>query len=390
MCTACIEPVLTLLYICTQIVDHVNGAHLKEYHCPPSHNQTEPPSHNQTEPPSHDQTEPPSHDQMEPPSHDQTEPPSHDQTKPPPHKRGRQTEPLSLKRSQPTAQRKKRNSAAKNRLFQCRQARVKDTVNSEVVDVETYVPKKNHRVKMWLPDFGLTDDDRQILLNPVGWLTDSIVNAAQNLLKQAAPQVSSLQDVTHGMAHSFNVETGEFVQVLNNQRGHWLLVSTIGCPHPTVHVYDSMLRSAGTHVKSQVASLLNTQQPTIELQFMDCQVQSGGSDCGLFSIANATALIFGEDPGRLFYDQASMRQHLFKCLENKCMLPFPTKRVRRALKRVVTVDPFEVHCICRMPEMFVGEKWAECTKCNKWYHTDSCLNMTEEMLEGDWNCPDCS
>ena len=63
---------------------------------------------------------------------------------------------------------------------------------------------------------------------------------------------------------------------------------------------------------------------------MDCQVQSGGSDCGLFSIANATALIFGKDPGRLFYDQASMRQHLFKCLESKRMLPFPTKRARRA------------------------------------------------------------
>ena len=191
------------------------------------------------------------------------------------------------------------------------------------------------------------------------------------------------------MVHSFDVETGEFVQVLNNQRGHWLLVSTIGCPHPTVHVYDSMLRSAGTHVKSQVASLLNTQQPTIELQFMDCQVQSGGSDCGLFSIANATALIFGEDPGRLFYDQTGMRRHLFKCLENKRMLPFPIKRVRRALKQIVTVDSFEVHCICRMPEMCVGEKWAECTQCEIWYHTDSCLNVSDEMLKGNWKCPGC-
>ena len=93
-----------------------------------------------------------------------------------------------------------------------------------------------------------------------------------------------------------------------------------------------------------------------------------GSDCGLFSIANATALIFGEDPGRLFYDQASMRPHHFKCLESKCMLPFPIKRVSRALKQVVTVDSFEVHCICRMPDMCVGGKWAECTECDIWYH----------------------
>ena len=63
------------------------------------------------------------------------------------------------------------------------------------------------------------------------------------------------------------------------------------------------------------------------------------------------------------------------------MLPFLIKRVRRALKSVVSVDSFEVHCICRMPEMFVGEKWAKCTECNIWYHTDSCLNMTDEIYE---------
>ena len=65
------------------------------------------------------------------------------------------------------------------------------------------------------------------------------------------------------------------------------------------------------------------------------------------------------------------------------MLPFPIKKVRRALKRVVTVDSFEVHCICRMPEMFVGEKWAECTECER------CLNASDEMLKGDWKCPGC-
>ena len=105
-----------------------------------------------------------------------------------------------------------------------------------------------------------------------------------------------------------------------------------------------------------------------------------GSNCGLFSIANGTALIFGEDPGTLFYDQASMRPHHFKCLESKCMLPFPIKRVRRALKQVVTVDSFEVHCICRMPEMCVGGKWAECTECDM-VPQDSCLNASDEMFE---------
>ena len=87
---------------------------------------------------------------------------------------------------------------------------------------------------------------------------------------------------------------GKFVQILNNQRGHWLMVSTIGCSHSTVSIYNSLYRSAGTHLKSQIASLLHTQQPTIELNFMDCQIQSGGCDCGLLAIANAMALVLGD------------------------------------------------------------------------------------------------
>ena len=38
-----------------------------------------------------------------------------------------------------------------------------------------------------------------------------------------------------------------------------------------------------------------------------------------------------------------MRQHLYQCLEKGCLLPFPVKRSRRALKKVVTVDSFDVY-----------------------------------------------
>ncbi len=37
--------------------------------------------------------------------------------------------------------------------------------------------------------------------------------------------------MTCGVALSFNVEHDEFVQILNNCNGHWLTVTTIGCPH---------------------------------------------------------------------------------------------------------------------------------------------------------------
>ena len=52
---------------------------------------------------------------------------------------------------------------------------------------------------------------------------------------------------------------------------------------------------------------------------MDCQIQSGGCDCGLFAITNATALVLGDDPNKLFFDHAG---------ENETTpLPVPGKRM---------------------------------------------------------------
>ncbi len=78
-----------------------------------------------------------------------------------------------------------------------------------------------------------------------------------------------------------------------------------------------MYRCAGKHVKSQVACLLHSEAPKIYLNFMDTQIQACGCDSGLLAIANATALAHMDDPGKLFYDQKKMRQHLFQCLEKK-------------------------------------------------------------------------
>ena len=55
-----------------------------------------------------------------------------------------------------------------------------------------------------------------------------------------------------------------------------------------------------------------------------CQKQKGSKDCGLFSIAIATALAFGAHPSKLKFDQLKMRQHLVNCFNKECMIPFPS------------------------------------------------------------------
>ena len=66
--------------------------------------------------------------------------------------------------------------------------------------------------------------------------------------------------------------------------------------------------------KAQIATLLTTEEPTITVSLMDVQMQSGGYDCGFFSIAFATALVFGEQPGYFLFEQTKIRAHILQCL----------------------------------------------------------------------------
>ena len=75
---------------------------------------------------------------------------------------------------------------------------------------------------------------------------------------------------------------------------NWLYY--IGTLHPLVNMYDSMYRSVSTGVKAQIATLLHTETKEITLNFMNIHIQAGGCGCGLFAIANATALVFGHSP----------------------------------------------------------------------------------------------
>ena len=126
---------------------------------------------------------------------------------------------------------------------------------------------------MWLADLNLHQSDKEVLLSPTPWLTDSIINAAQQLLRKQYPHLPGLQDVSLGLTMSFNVQRGEFLQILQTSQDHWLTVFTIGVQHPRVKVFDSLYLSLPTMAKAQIASLLCTEQNIIEVHIMDIQTQ---------------------------------------------------------------------------------------------------------------------
>ena len=146
--------------------------------------------------------------------------------------------------------------------------------------------------------FTLTHKERGILLSPREWLSDTIINASQVLLKQGSG-MHGFQETTLGMTLAYDVLWGGFVQILHDGFGHWLTISTIEATSPTeVFVYDSMYTTISTNVKRQIAAIMARPEEKITVNMMDVQKQAGGSDCGLFAIAFATALLNGKQPGK--------------------------------------------------------------------------------------------
>lgn len=119
------------------------------------------------------------------------------------------------------------------------------------------------------------------------------------------------------------------------------------------------------------------------------QKQPNCSDCGLFAIANAMAIVNGQNPELLHYDVGVMRKHLAGCLEDRVITHFHAKK-RATRKMTRRTEVMKVYCVCRMPEEG-GEKMISCDTCQQWFH-DQCVSVpTQAWLDKDfvWKCSDC-
>ena len=93
------------------------------------------------------------------------------------------------------------------------------------------------------------------------------------------------------------------------------------------------------------------------IEMIHVQLQQGGFDCGLFSIAFATALANNKHPEQFLFKQDKMREHLHQCLTNEEITMFPAEERR---KRVKVVDTIKLYCDCRMPEI---PPMVDCSHC---------------------------
>ena len=103
-------------------------------------------------------------------------------------------------------------------------------------------------------------------------------------------------------------------------------------------------------------------------------MQSNQSDCGIFAIAFATALVHGHHPGMYVFQRSAMRMHLVKCIENGKLTMFPVKKTRRIAEKVKKIESVPVYCTCRMPQV-PGQNWIKCSTCKEWFHIGGCVEV---------------
>ena len=242
----------------------------------------------------------------------------------------------------------------------------------ECYDVDAHIPEQKEP-PTWIPELKLTAHHQEILATPHRWLDDTTIDAGQQLLRKQFGEIG-LQSVVLLHCLAVDVQHREFIQVLNKGDYHWFTISTIGCEHGVVRVYDSASHYITERNHEEIAALVCAKTKSITLQYMNVHLQGGGSDCGLFALAFATSLCNSDDSTRHTYMQHAMRDHLVAAFETGKLEGFPISRSRWSNLKPVKSEQFRVYCNCRQP--FGGNDMIECSCCKEWYH-DTCETVPE-------------
>ena len=72
--------------------------------------------------------------------------------------------------------------------------------------------------------------------------------------------------------------------------------------HDEIMMYDSTFEDLPLDEQIVISSLVETDSNILKVKFTDIQMQRNSYDCGLFAIANATALAYGRYPSQEIYN----------------------------------------------------------------------------------------
>ena len=147
------------------------------------------------------------------------------------------------------------------------------------------------------------------------------INSAQRLIKNQLPKLNGLK-LSLLQAQPLKGSTINAIQIFHVHGNHWIVAAT--SKHgKTIQVYDSAHTSLDHTTAVMIQDFFRCSK--FNIKAVDVQKQRPGSnDRGIFTIANATAIVFREDPVSIKYDQSVMRSHLIECFTSKEMELFPS------------------------------------------------------------------
>ena len=130
-------------------------------------------------------------------------------------------------------------------------------------------------------------------------LSDNEIHLAQQLLKKQFPALNGLQSTLLQGKQMTLTESEVYnkVQIIHcNSHHHWIVASTVQCNFNQVKVYDSLFTYCDKETERVIANLFQCDSSKLTMTVSCSHKQKGSVNCGLFAIANATAIAFGKNP----------------------------------------------------------------------------------------------
>ena len=169
--------------------------------------------------------------------------------------------------------------------------------------------------------YSLTEDSRRKIIEGK-WLTDIEVNGSLSILRNQYPTIGGFEN-TIILSNTIPREMAIYcnnIYIVHDSGNHWVC-ARYTCKRRMFEIYDSLKRLFVS--KSVMEQLKKLGGPQSRFAIMNMQGQIGGDDCGLFAIAIAVDLAYGNDPSIIRYDQHAMRSHLVSCLDHLHFGIFP-------------------------------------------------------------------
>ena len=213
------------------------------------------------------------------------------------------------------------------------------------------------------------------------WLNDEHIELALGLLgkKDLSTYFQTIYNFQRNYLQKIYKTEGKFIQILNIGDSHWITIYFVkNNPFPVIHIYDSLYKNFQTltsrsrnRLLKQIALMLNGSHSFFTLRWADIQQQTDSSSCGLFAIANATALSENKNPCKYIWKVDEMRKHTLDCFNSEDMKLYPFSTDSRKHASELHHKEINVCENCKLPIL------SDFEKCFKQYHADTCCDVAD-------------